>query len=102
MMHKVPAYFFTRKQVVPAIEDVKRLQRDYRIGQELYWHVHEFGAHEYIKAVVTELYEDHAIAHTEGNFNGNQNDMNLWIDNDNATDFIETGKIKNPFEERIN
>ena len=56
------------------------MKRKFKVGQKLTWRVKEFDGVSETKVVVTEVFSDHVIAKSE-------DDMTLWIDEDNECDF---------------
>ncbi len=72
------------------------MKHNFYMGQELYWHVKEPWAEDWIRCVITEIHEDedYAIARTEGNRHPGKDDMNLWIDSDNEMDFFDAAILK--------
>lgn len=70
------------------------MKHNFFMGQVLRWHVKEPWAEEWIRCVVTEVDEEHAIARTEGNLHPGNNDVDLWIDEDNEMDFFEEDSFR--------
>ena len=64
------------------------MKKVFEMGQEVIWHIEEFGKVSDIKAIITEVHSDHYIARTVGNDFNNYNDMNLYIDEDTEVDFF--------------
>lgn len=69
------------------------MKHNFTVGQNVVWHSHDFDGDAHIKAVITKVEDDHCIATTQGNKNPNQNDMQLWIDEDNEFDFYDASMV---------
>lgn len=64
------------------------MRKKFFAGQEVIWNCVEPFHREKIKAVITDVFDDYAIAVTVGNKNPANNDLHLWIDADTETDFF--------------
>lgn len=67
---------------------MEKMKKRFQVGQQVVWNCVEPFNRERIKAVITEVFEDYAIAVTVGNKNPANDDLHLLIDADTEMDFF--------------
>lgn len=56
------------------------MKKKFEVGQKVIWETDDFDGTMEVSAVITEIYQDHCIAVSQGNKISNLNGLTLWID----------------------